>query len=80
MGETVEICRVHGVGELLNRLLALGFTPGATVRPELRAPLGDPTVYRLRGYAVALGHAQAKLMEVRPRRIMPLLKAGPAPE
>ena len=40
----------------------------------------DPLAVLGRGYAVALGHAQAKLMEVRPRRIRPLLKAGPAPE
>jgi ferrous iron transport protein A len=41
------------------RLLALGLAPGTRVRVVRRAPLGDPTVYELRGYQLCLRRSEA---------------------
>ncbi len=48
------------------RLEHMGFLPGTTVRVERRAPLGDPTVYELRGYRLALRRESAALIDVHP--------------
>lgn len=48
------------------RLEHMGFLPGTTVKVERRAPLGDPTVYELRGYRLALRRESAELITVRP--------------
>lgn len=63
-GEAGLICRVHGSGLTLNRLLALGFTPGTQVTCLFSAPLGDPVVFRLRGSTLAVGRVQAGLVEL----------------
>lgn len=50
-----------GAGE---RLEHMGFIPGTVVRVERRAPLGDPTVYELRGYRLALRRESAAMIHV----------------
>lgn len=44
---------------MARRLEDLGLAPGATVRVVRRAPLGDPVVYRVAGYDLALRRSQA---------------------
>ena len=51
------------VGE---RLLDLGFVPGTPVLVLRRAPLGDPSVYELRGYQLCLRRSEAERIHVRP--------------
>ncbi|HTY26687.1 MAG TPA: FeoA family protein [Mycobacterium sp.] len=46
------------------RLEDLGFVVGTRVRVERRAPLGDPTVYELRGTRIALRSEGAALVMV----------------
>jgi ferrous iron transport protein A len=46
------------------RLEHVGFLPGTVVRVERRAPLGDPTVYELRGFRLALRRESADLIDV----------------
>jgi ferrous iron transport protein A len=46
------------------RLQAIGFVAGTSVRVGRRAPLGDPTLYELRGTRFALRKATAALVEV----------------
>lgn len=41
-------------GFMRRRLLDLGFTPGARIRPDLTTFSGDPRAYRLRGTTIAL--------------------------
>lgn len=41
------------------RLQDLGLVPGTTVGVERRAPLGDPTVYTVRGTRLAIRAADA---------------------
>ena len=51
----------------------LGFCVGTPVRAVRRAPLGDPCLYELRGYRIALRRGEARWIRVRPA-------AGPAAE
>jgi ferrous iron transport protein A len=46
------------------RLEDLGFAVGATVEVVRRAPLGDPTIYRISDYEICLRRAQAQAIRV----------------
>lgn len=48
------------------RLMDLGFTPGARVRPHLRTFAGDPRAYEIRGTLIALRATQASQVLVKP--------------
>jgi DtxR family Mn-dependent transcriptional regulator len=48
------------------RLMDLGFTEGARVRPSLRTFVGDPRAYDVRGTTIALRKDQASQVLVRP--------------
>lgn len=48
------------------RLMDLGFTPGARIRPALRTFAGDPRAYEIRGTLIALRRDQASQVLVRP--------------
>jgi len=48
------------------RLMDLGFTSGATIRPSLSTFAGDPRAYEIRGTLVALRRDQASQVLVRP--------------
>jgi DtxR family Mn-dependent transcriptional regulator len=64
MGEVVALdpaCR----GFMRRRLLDLGFTPGARVRPDLTTFAGDPRAYRVRGTTIALRRDQSARVLVR---------------
>jgi DtxR family Mn-dependent transcriptional regulator len=50
------------------RLMDLGFTDGARVRPALRTFAGDPRAYEVRGTLVALRRDQAAFVLVRARQ------------
>ncbi len=49
-----------------NRLGQLGFRARARVDVIRRAPLGDPTVYRIQDTELCLRRREAKLIEVAP--------------
>ena len=48
------------------RLMDLGFTTGATIRPFLKTFAGDPRAYEVRGTVIALRNDQASQVLVRP--------------
>jgi ferrous iron transport protein A len=48
------------------RLGDLGFVRGTAVRVRTRAPLGDPTVYEVRGCRLCLRVSEAGRVRVRP--------------
>ena len=50
--------------ELRRRLLEMGFCNGAAVEVIRRAPLGDPTEFRLRGYHLSLRDEQARCVQI----------------
>lgn len=65
---TAEVVRLDDVcqGFSRRRLMDLGFTDGALVRPVLRTFAGDPRAYEIRGTVVALRRDQASYVLVRP--------------
>jgi DtxR family Mn-dependent transcriptional regulator len=64
LGEVVELD--PGLrGFMRRRLLDLGFTPGARVRPDLTTFAGDPRAYRVRGTTIALRRDQSARVLVR---------------
>ena len=46
------------------RLADLGFAPGTQIEVLRRAPLGDPVIYRICGYEIALRAAQTRFINV----------------
>lgn len=59
-GEAARIVGVEGDTRIGRRLGDLGFLPGTLVRALSRAPLGDPTVYELRGSRFCLRQGEAR--------------------
>lgn len=51
-------------GTLGQRLMDLGFYPGASVRVVRNAPLVDPVEMELDGYHVSIRHDEARHVEV----------------
>ncbi|MCZ7630813.1 MAG: ferrous iron transport protein A [Microthrixaceae bacterium] len=65
VGRDVVVRSVRSTGTGLGtRLEHIGFLPGTRVHVERRAPLGDPTVYELRGFRVAVRRESAELVDV----------------
>jgi ferrous iron transport protein A len=61
---TMVVVRSVADGSARRRLEEVGFVPGTRVTVERRAPLGDPTLYALRGSRIALRRAAAAYIEV----------------
>jgi ferrous iron transport protein A len=74
LGEAAEVEAVEAGSAGGLRLLDLGFAPGTRVRALRRAPLGDPTLYELRGTQLCLRRSEAERVRVRL-----LAPAGPRP-
>jgi len=65
-GSTARIVDVDATGPQGQRLLDLGFVPNTLIRVLRQAPLGDPTVYDVRGTRFCLRRTEAKRVRVRP--------------
>lgn len=52
-------------GEIQHHLMHMGFVPDARVMVVRRAPAGDPTVYSIDGFEVALRRDTASAIRVR---------------
>lgn len=77
-GQNVVIVGIDDASPGGRRLLDLGFLPGTRVEVLRRAPLGDPTSYRLRGAVFCLRASEAALIRVRPVPVRPSGPGGPA--
>lgn len=66
-GASAEVVSVSLESPMGRRLLDLGFTPKTPVRVLRRAPLGDPSVYELRGMRLCLRRDDAAWVLVRRR-------------
>jgi ferrous iron transport protein A len=62
-----SVVSVGGDVDLRRRLLEMGFCNGATVQVVRRAPMGDPTEFRLRGYHLSLRDEQAQHVHIEPQ-------------
>jgi len=58
------VLSVLGDDALARRLGDMGLLPGTTVELLARAPLGDPLLFRLRGYRLALRRDEAARVRV----------------
>jgi ferrous iron transport protein A len=65
-GSTAIIVDVDATGPQGQRLLDLGFVPNTPIRVLRRAPLGDPSVYDVRGTRFCLRRSEARRVRVRP--------------
>lgn len=64
-GETAEIEAVTVPDPFGRRLADLGFLPGTRVTLVRRAPLGDPSVYELRGSQLCIRRREARGIRIR---------------
>ena len=64
-GDRGIIVRITGTGRFRQRLMEMGFVPGAEIIVEKYAPLKDPIEYILKGYHVSLRHEEAERVLVR---------------
>ncbi len=64
-GEPAVVESVAAPGPIGRRLLDLGFLPGTPVALLRRAPLGDPSVYQIRGSQLCLRRSEASRIRVR---------------
>ncbi len=65
-GTTARVARLEGEPAVVRRLSSLGFRPGTEVSCERRAPLGDPTIYRLRCSEICLRRREAGYVVLEP--------------
>ena len=66
LGSSALVEAVEDGSAVSARLLDLGFVPGTKVLALRRAPLGDPTLYELRGTQLCLRRSEAERVQVRP--------------
>ena len=66
VGGCGNVVGVSGDTEVRRRLLEMGFCNGAAVEVVRRAPMGDPTEFRLRGYSLSLRQEQAQFVQITP--------------
>ncbi|MDQ0479395.1 ferrous iron transport protein A [Hathewaya limosa] len=60
IGDTALIYRIDGDKKLIKRLHALGCIEGTKISLTNKAPLGDPLVFNIRGFNIALRKKDAK--------------------
>lgn len=64
-GQDAVIVAVEGEDDgVVTRLSHLGFLPGTKIKVIRSAPLGDPTVYELRGNQMSLRTREASMIKV----------------
>lgn len=64
-GRVYEVLGVAGDDALARRLAAAGVWPGVRIELLTKAPFGDPLLFRLHGYRLALRRAEAARVELR---------------
>ena len=64
-GQRVAVVEVTGGDALAHRLAACGLWHGARIECIGRAPFGDPLLFRLHGYRLALRRSEAERVLVR---------------
>ncbi|MGI6227655.1 MAG: FeoA family protein [Peptococcales bacterium] len=63
-GEWAWVISLEAEGMLRRRLLDLGLIPGTKIYTIRRSPLGDPTLYSIRGAMIALRKEESKLVNI----------------
>ena len=63
-GQKARVVDIDARGEIGQRILEMGVTPGVEIKLVACAPLGDPLAFEVRGYRLSLRRAEAALVEV----------------
>jgi ferrous iron transport protein A len=63
-GRSVRVLAVTGDDPIARRLNDLGIREGTLVEVIRRAPLGDPTLFELRGYQLCLRRSESRRVHV----------------
>lgn len=63
-GQTATVLGVDVSGEVGERLMEMGVTPGTTIKLVRRGLWGDPLQVRVRGFMMTLRRAQARDIRV----------------
>ena len=80
IGESATVTSVGGQGALRQHFLDMGVIPGAQVRLEKYAPMGDPMEFSIHGYELTLRVADAAKIQVgAPQPPAPAEQLEPAP-
>ena len=64
IGQRGTINQLLGEGEITQRLLEMGLTPGTEIQIVRFAPLGDPIDIKIRGYHLSVRRQEAEVILV----------------
>lgn len=64
LGQSAKVIQLSKSGEIAQRLMEMGVTPGVVMRLIGSAPLGDPLEYELRGYRLCMRRTEAEQIQV----------------
>lgn len=67
-GSLYRVSEINCEKRISERLCELGLIPGSTVREVMRAPLGEPKAYLIRGAVIALRNECTSKITVVPER------------
>lgn len=63
-GERGVVTKVTGSGAIHRRIIDMGIVPGATIKVEKFAPLGDPMEIKVKGFNLSLRKMEADTIQV----------------
>ncbi|WP_346354371.1 ferrous iron transport protein A [Azotosporobacter soli] len=63
-GEKGIVAKVVGRGVIHRRIVDMGIVPGAMVKVEKFAPLGDPMEIKVKGFNLSLRKSEANLIQI----------------
>ena len=64
-GQKGFIHEIHGDIKLAKRLLALGCIEGTEISLKIVAPLGDPIIFTVRGFSLAIRKKDAQNIQIK---------------
>lgn len=63
-GERGVVTKIAGSGPIHRRIIDMGIVPGATLKVEKFAPLGDPMEIKVKGFNLSLRKMEAETIQV----------------
>jgi ferrous iron transport protein A len=63
-GERGVVIKVSGSGPIHRRIIDMGIVPGARLKVEKFAPLGDPMEIKVKGFNLSLRKMEAETIQV----------------
>ncbi len=63
-GERGIVIKISGSGPIHRRIIDMGIVPGARLKVEKFAPLGDPMEIKIKGFNLSLRKMEAETIQV----------------